>query len=135
MTERQLISSGTIWEDRVGYSRAVRVGDLVFVSGTTATDDDGNLVGPNDPEAQARYIIAKIGRALEAAGSSLADVVRTRVYVTRADDWEAVGRAHAHYFATTRPANTLVEVSALVGDGYLVEIDADAVIAKREVGS
>ena len=134
MTERQRIASGTIWEDLVGYSRAVRVGNLVFVSGTTATDDDGNLVGPGDPEAQARFIIAKIGRALEAAGASLADVVRTRIYVVRADDWEAVGRAHAHYFASTRPANTLVEVSALVGDGYLVEIDADAVITSAERG-
>ena len=129
MTERQRIASGTIWEEQVGYSRAVRVGNLVFVSGTTATDDDGNLVGPGDPEAQARYIIEKIGRALAAAGASLADVVRTRIYVTRADDWEAVGCAHGHYFAAIRPANTLVEVSALVGDGYLVEIDADAVIA------
>ncbi len=130
MTERQRIASGTIWEERVGYSRAVRVGNLVFVSGTTATDDAGNLVGPGDPEAQARYIIEKIGRALAAAGASLADVVRTRIYVTRADDWEAVGRAHGHYFAAIRPANTLVEVSALVGDGGLVEIDADAVIAE-----
>ena len=135
MTDRHLISSGTIWEGQFGYSRAVRVGNLVFVSGTTATDDDGNLVGPGDPEAQARYIIEKIGRALTAAGASLADVVRTRVYVTRADDWVAVGRAHGHYFAETRPANTLVEVSALVGDGYLVEIDADAVITNQEVGS
>ena len=129
MDERQRVSSGTIWEERVGYSRAVRVGNLVFVSGTTATDDDGRLVGPGDPEAQARYIIEKIGRALAAAGASLADVVRTRIYLTRAADWEAVGRAHGHYFADIRPANTLVEVSALVGEGYIVEIDADAVIA------
>ena len=128
MTERQKIASGTIWEAQAGYSRAVRVGNLVFVSGTTATDDDGNLVGPGDPEAQARYIIEKIGRALAAAGASLADVVRTRVYLVRADDWVAVGRAHGHYFGEIRPANTLVEVSALVGDGYLVEIEADAVI-------
>ena len=131
MSERQRISSGTVWEERVGYSRAIRVGNLVFVSGTTATDDHGQLVGPGDPEAQAHYIIAKIGRALEAAGASLADVVRTRVYVTHAGDWEAVGRAHAHFFGAVRPANTLVEVSALVGDGYLVEIDADAVVAER----
>src|SRR5919202_1928378 len=96
MSERQVVGSGTIW---------------------------GELVGSGDPEAQARYIIAKIGRALEAAGASLADVVRTRVYVTRAADWEAVGRAHARYFGATRPANTLVEVSALVGEGYLVEMD------------
>ena len=128
MVERIKVSSGTVWEERVGYSRAVRAGDLVFVSGTTATDDQGNVVGRGDPEAQARFIIEKIKRALEAAGASLSDVVRTRVYVTNADDWEAVGRAHAAYFGETRPANTLVEVSRLVGPDYLVEIEADAVI-------
>lgn len=127
--ERQHISSGTIWEAQVGYSRALRVGNLVFVSGTTATDEDGQLVGGDDPEAQARYIIEKIGRVLQEVGASLADVVRTRIYLTNAADWEGVGRAHGHYFATIRPANTLVEVSALVGEGYLVEIDADAVIS------
>ena len=129
MSERQRVSTGTIWEEQVGFSRAVRAGNLVFVSGTTATDEDGNIVGLGDPEAQARYIIEKIGRALAAVGSSLADVVRTRIYLERASDWEAVGRAHAHYFGQTRPANTLVEVSAIIGDGYLLEIDADAVIA------
>jgi enamine deaminase RidA (YjgF/YER057c/UK114 family) len=128
MAERQRVSSGTVWEERVGYSRAVRVGNQVFVSGTTATDEAGQLVGAGDPEAQARYIIEKIGRALAALGASLDDVVRTRVYVVRAGDWEAVGRAHGHSFGAIRPANTLVEVSALVGDGYLVEIDADAVV-------
>lgn len=130
MAERQRVDTGTIWEERFGYSRAVRVGDLVFVAGTTATDDDGQLVGPGDPEAQARFIIEKIGRALAAVGASLTDVVRTRVYLTRADDWEAVGRAHGYYFGQTRPANTLVEASALIGDGYLVEIDADAVVER-----
>ena len=125
---RLQVSSGSVWEDQVGYSRAVRAGNLVFVAGTTATDEQGQLVGPGDPEAQAAYIIEKIGRALGEAGAALADVVRTRVYVTRAGDWEAVGRAHARYFGATRPANTLVEVGALVGEGYLVEIDADAVI-------
>ncbi len=127
---RQRVASGTVWEDRVGYSRAVRTGNLAFVSGTTATDEAGRLVGGDDPEAQAVYIIEKIGRALGALGGSLADVVRTRVYVTRAADWEAVGRAHARFFGETRPANTLVEVGALVGPGYLVEIDADAVIGE-----
>ena len=130
MTERQRVDTGTVWEKHFGYSRAIRVGDLVFVAGTTATDDDGQLVGPDDPEAQARFIIEKIGRALAAVGSSLSDVVRTRVYLTRADDWEAVGRAHGHYFGQTRPANTLVETSGIIGDGYLVEIDADAVIGR-----
>lgn len=128
VAERIQISSGTVWEERAGYSRAVRVGDLVFVSGTTATDDQGNVVGRGDPEAQARFILEKIKRALEAAGASLSDVVRTRVYVTNVDHWEAVGRAHAAYFSEIRPANTLVEVSRLVGSDYLVEIEADAVI-------
>lgn len=126
--ERQRVTSGTVWEAQVGYSRAIRVGNLIFVSGTTATAADGQLVGDDDPEAQARYIIEKIGRALHEVGASLADVVRTRIYVTNAADWAGVGRAHAHYFGAIRPANTLVEVSALVGEGYLVEIDADAVI-------
>lgn len=126
--ERRRVSSGTVWEEQVGYSRAIRAGNLVFVSGTTATDDEGNLVGGADPEAQAAYIIEKIGRALAALGASLEDVVRTRVYVAHAGDWEAVGRAHARFFGETRPANTLVEVSALIGDGYLVEIEADAVV-------
>jgi enamine deaminase RidA (YjgF/YER057c/UK114 family) len=117
-----------MWEGRVGYSRALRVGGWVFVSGTTATDDAGNVIGAGAPFAQAVAIIEKIERALHEAGATLADVVRTRIYVTNADDWEAVGRAHARFFADVRPANTLVEVSRLVGSGYLVEIDADALI-------
>ena len=133
--ERQRVSSGTKWEGLVGYSRAVRVGNLVFVSGTTATDEAGNVVGVGDAEAQAAYIIGKIGRALQEAGASLTDVVRTRVYVTRVGDWEAVGRAHAHYFGEIRPANSLVEVSALVGSEYVVQIEADAVIANTERGA
>jgi enamine deaminase RidA (YjgF/YER057c/UK114 family) len=123
------ISSGSIWEERVGFSRALRVGSWVFVSGTTATDADGNVIGGDDPYAQTVAIIEKIERALIAAGATLADVVRTRVYVTNADDWEAVGRAHARFFGAVRPANTLVEVSRLVGEGYLVEMEADALIA------
>lgn len=125
------VSSGTVWEHQVGYARAVRVGNLVFVAGTTATDERGQLVGADDPEAQASYCIEKIGRALAEAGASLADVVRTRIYVTQVRDWEAVGRAHARFFGAIRPANTLVEVGALVGSGYLVEIEADAVIGSR----
>lgn len=129
MTERQRVSSGTIWEAEVGYSRAIRAGNLVYVSGTTATGPNGELIGGNDPEAQAVAIIEKIGRALNEAGATFADVVRTRIYVTNADDADAVGRAHARFFADVRPANTLIEVSRLVGDEYLVEIEADAVIS------
>ena len=128
MSERQNISTGTVWEERVGYSRAVRVDNFVFVSGTTATDDQGNLVGLNDPEAQARYILQKIGEALKQAGSSLRDVVRYRCYVTNADDWERMAPALREVFGDVRPANTLFEVSRLVGSGYLVEIEADAII-------
>jgi enamine deaminase RidA (YjgF/YER057c/UK114 family) len=127
--DRQLVSSGTVWEGIVGYSRAVRVDRFVYVAGTTATDDDGNVVGFNDPAAQTDYILQKIERALAEAGASLSDVVRTRIYVTNADDWEAIGRVHGTYFADVRPANALVEVSRLVGSEYLVEIEADAVIA------
>lgn len=127
-SERQRVSSGTEWERVVGYSRAVRVDRFVYVAGTTATDDDGKPVGIGDVAAQTDYIIRKIERALVEVGATLADVVRTRVYVSDGDDWEAVGRVHGHYFGATRPANTLVEVGRLVGDAYLVEIEADAVV-------
>jgi enamine deaminase RidA (YjgF/YER057c/UK114 family) len=126
--ERQRVASGTQWEQLVGFSRAVRVERFVYVSGTTATDESGAAVGIGDVAAQTDYILQKIERALAEAGATLADVVRTRVYVLDADDWEAVGRVHGRYFGATRPANTLVEVSRLVGDEYLVEIEADAVI-------
>ncbi len=128
MTERQRVSSGSVWEGQVGYSRAVRVGNLVFVSGTTATGSGGELLGGDDPEAQTVAVIEKIERALKEAGASLTDVVRTRIFATNVDDWEAIGRGHARFFAAIRPANTLVEVSALIGDEYLVEIEVDAVI-------
>lgn len=126
--ERQQISSGSVWEERVGFSRALRVGNWVFVSGTTATGTDGAVIGANDPHVQTVAILEKIERALHEAGATMADVVRTRIYVTNADDWEVIGAAHARFFAAVRPANTLVEVSRLVGSGYLVEIDADALI-------
>lgn len=132
MSKRQRISSGSVWEERVGYSRAVRVNDFVFVSGTTSTDDAGNVVGFGDPEAQARYILQKIGVALEQAGSSLRDVVRYRCYVTDADDWERMAPALHEVFGDIRPANTLFEVSRLVGSGYLVEIEADAIVGSGE---
>jgi enamine deaminase RidA (YjgF/YER057c/UK114 family) len=128
MTDRQNISSGTSWETLAGYSRAVRIGNVIHVSGTTATDENGNVVGLNDPYAQTDYIIRKIERALKEAGASLNDVIRTRIYVTDANQWEPVARAHGEFFSQIRPANTLVEVRALIGDGYLVEIEAEAVI-------
>lgn len=128
MSDRQNISSGTSWEAIAGYSRAVRIGNVVHVSGTTATDENGNVVGLNDPHAQTTYIIRKIERALNQAGASLSDVIRTRIYVTDAGHWEPVARAHGEFFSQIRPANTLVEVSSLIGDGYLVEMEAEAVI-------
>lgn len=128
MSERQKISSGTHWEAIGGYSRAVRVGNRVLVAGTTATGDDGQLVGAGDAAAQARFIFQKIERALKEAGATLTDVVRTRVYITNIDDWEAVARVHGSLFENIRPANTLVAVAALVGDGYLVEIEVEAII-------
>lgn len=128
MTQRQNIASGTVWESIVGYSRAVRVGNIVHVAGTTAVDDNGQIVGLNDPYAQTVFIIQKIERALQQAGATLNDVVRTRLYVTDATQWEAVGRAHGEFFKDIRPVCTLVEVSALIGAEYLVEIEAEAIL-------
>jgi enamine deaminase RidA (YjgF/YER057c/UK114 family) len=126
--QRRNVSSGTPWEALAGYSRAVRLGNSVWVSGTTASDARGDLQGGDDAYAQARYILDKIKVALAEAGASLTDVVRTRVYVSRLEDWREVARAHGEVFGDIRPANTLVQVAGLV-DGRLVEIEADAVIA------
>lgn len=128
MSQRQNIDSATRWEAMAGYSRAVRIGNTIWVSGTTATDPQGNVVGTGDARVQTLYIFEKIGRALHEAGAALSDVVRTRIFITDIRQWEAVARAHGEVFGTIRPANTLVQVSALVGEEYLVEIEADAVV-------
>jgi enamine deaminase RidA (YjgF/YER057c/UK114 family) len=124
---RTFINSGTRWEEIAGYARAVRVGDRILISGTTATGPDGAVIGPGDPVAQTRAILDKIEAAVEQLGGRLRDVVRTRIYVGNIADWEAVARVHGEYFAAVRPANTLVE-ARLVGDDYLVEIEAEAIV-------
>jgi enamine deaminase RidA (YjgF/YER057c/UK114 family) len=131
--ERTNYASGTPWEPVVGYSRAVRVGLFVYVSGTTATDAQGQVVGAGDPYQQTRQALANLEAALRRAGASPSDVVRTRLFVTNIADWEQIGRAHGELFRDIRPASTMVQVSQLIDPAMLVEIEADAVIgATRE---
>jgi enamine deaminase RidA (YjgF/YER057c/UK114 family) len=126
--KRELFSSGTPWEPIVGYSRAVRVGSQVWVSGTTATDAKGRVVGKGDPYLQAKQALANIERALSQAGARLADVVRTRIYVRDITQWEAIGRAHGEAFGAVRPATAMLEISRLIDPDMLVEIEADAFV-------
>lgn len=125
--DRRTVSSGTHWEEMAGYARAVRVGNRILVSGTTATGPDGQVVGAGDAGAQARFILDKIEMAIQQLGGTLADVVRTRIYVRDVDDWEPVARVHGERFGSIRPANALVQ-AGLVGQEYLVEIEAEAVV-------
>ena len=129
---RQLISSGAPWESIVGYSRAVKVGAHVWVAGTTATDEQGQVVGRGDAGAQTRYALQKIERALSEAGASLEHVVRSRMFVTDISQWEAIGRVHGEFFANIRPAATMVEVSRLIDPDHLVEIEVDVFIPPAE---
>jgi enamine deaminase RidA (YjgF/YER057c/UK114 family) len=126
--KKERVFTGTTWESIVGYCRAVRCGEVIHVSGTTATDAQGNLVGVRDPAAQTAQAIENIRSALSKLGAGLPDVVRTRIYVRNMDDWEVIGRIHGEYFGDIRPATTLVEVSRLVDPDMLVEIEAEAVV-------
>ena len=131
MTQRRLVSAGTVWEAGVGYSRAVRVGPWISVSGTTAAAEEGGAVGGDDIEAQAREALRRIALALEQVGARIEDVVRTRMFVTDIGRWAEVGRAHAAVFGAIRPATSMVEVSSLIDPALLVEIEADAVVPDR----
>ena len=127
MNNRKNISSGTVWEGSVGYSRAVRIGNVIEVSGTVASDGD-KLMGKNNPYEQTKFIILKIEKALVEAGVSLSDVIRTRIFLTNINQWPEVGRAHGEFFGEIRPCTTMLEVSKLIANDYLVEIEATAIL-------
>ena len=130
--KRQNISSGAVWEDTIGYSRAVRIGNTIEVAGTTATDGD-QVIGKGDAYEQTKFILRKIGKALQQAGATINDVVRTRMYVTDISQWEDIGRAHGEVFGTIKPASTMVQVSALISPDLLIEIEATAIVAPNSL--
>jgi enamine deaminase RidA (YjgF/YER057c/UK114 family) len=130
MNKRINISSQVKWGEIVGYSRAVRIGNVIEVAGTTAVDENGQVVGLNDPGEQTRFILSKIEKALTAAGGALKDVVRTRMFVTDITEWEKIGRAHGVYFKDIQPAATMVEVKSLISPELMVEIEATAVLVE-----
>jgi len=132
MTQRLNISSGAKWEDVVGYSRAIRVGKLIEVAGTTAVDEDGQVVGLNDPYEQTRFILSKIEKALSQAGVSMKDVIRTKMFVTDISGWEEIGRAHGEFFKDIKPAATMVEVKSLISPELLVEIEVTAIVMELD---
>ncbi len=126
------VTSGTMWEKQVGYSRAVKIGNLIEVSGTTAVEDENRIVGIGDAYRQTRFVLEKIEHALNQAGATLKDVVRTRMYVTDIAQWEAIGKAHNEFFGDINPATSMVEVSALINPDLLVEIEATAYLSKAD---
>lgn len=128
MSHRMNYSSGSKWEDIVGYSRAVKVGNIIEVTGTVASDDDGNVVGKNDAYEQTKFIYQKIEAVLQRAGATMKDVVRVRMFVTDISRWQEYGKAHSEFFRDIKPCNTMVEVSALIEPDYLIEIEATAII-------
>ncbi len=128
MSERKNISSGAPWESIVGYSRAVRIGNHIWVAGTTATDQAGGVVAAGDVAGQTRYILERIAAALKEAGATISDVVRTRMFVVDISQWEAIGRAHGDFFGSVRPAATMVQVTRLIDPAHLIEIEVDAFV-------
>lgn len=130
MSVKKYFSSGTQWEDNVGYSRAIRVGNIVEVSGTVAVDDTGRVVGKDDPYTQTRFALQKIEDALKHVGAEMKDVIRTRLFVADINMWQAVGKAHGEFFKDIKPANTMVEISRLIGLDFLIEIEATALISE-----